>query len=275
MGKISLGDIESRLGKSASRPSHQYDSYGDPVPQRSSRHQDDDDDDDESTISAGFIATCFAAFLAVGGGTYFYLGGDVNVGSMMSWKGNSITTDYVSVVDSYCRKGWVKEQDNRDNMHCFFTKNVRRLCNPDERKHLVMTIDQYWTDEGAFDRKMAGAAFDMIGKANTEGMRLGMEAAKMDQMTRKKGVSEEEQMRQFEKVAELAGSLTQASDDILRTAKRNEHSGDDINKAMIKLVEGGYLSESDFGWYKPRWVNKIFEKVKSGEIIPGSANCPT
>ena len=44
---------------------------------------------------------------------------------------------YQSRVASVCDKGWRDDRDNRDQVDCYMTTDVERLCDPRERRALV------------------------------------------------------------------------------------------------------------------------------------------
>jgi hypothetical protein len=252
--RISLGDIESRLGKPA-RPQSNYDDYA-PLP-ASQQAQAYDDDDSESTLSAGFIATCVAAFVAVGGGTYFMTGGDFDWQALTSWKKNGVYTDFQSVVDARCRRGWGADRENRDQLHCYLSHNIARLCDPQERGHLLNVVQAF--QDGAM---LNGAVtmtetFKLVGNQGKM-MQIGMAGAKASQ----EGISIEQQ---GEAIGKVTGMVDEAMSGITgQIAKnRNAKSMDDLKLAMRKLASRGYISEADFGWLKPDWIKSALSGVKA------------
>ena len=52
---------------------------------------------------------------------------------------------YVSRVAAVCDVGWKDDRLNRDQIHCYMTRDVARLCNPRERLALVDKLRAYQT----------------------------------------------------------------------------------------------------------------------------------
>jgi hypothetical protein len=99
---------------------------------------------DGTKLTAGFIATAVALFVAVGSGTFVFLNGGVAMPSFDLGVAKNEPA-YVSSVDKTCGKGWEKDLPNVDQMHCYLTSSKRRLCDPKERAHLVATIGRLKT----------------------------------------------------------------------------------------------------------------------------------
>jgi hypothetical protein len=262
--KISLGDIESRLGKSATRTSQSYDDYGDTAPQRGpNRFQQEQDEDEGSTLSAGFIATCVAAFIAVGGGTFFFAGGSFDLRSLTTWKRNGVYLDYVSKSDARCKKGWGDNRENRDQLHCYFTRDVARLCDPQEKGHLLNMVDLFQDGAARYGAVAMSETMQLVGNQGKM-MQLGM----ADAMTRAEGLSEEEQMRSMEKVMGMADEMMSGVNQHM-SQNVNEKKIDDLKIALRSLIASGYLSPDDFGWAKPDWIEAAIAGVK----IPAASPC--
>ena len=109
--RINLGDIEARLGNQVSLA--QFDEQD--VAASAAMAQFEDDNQPRSG-SLGFIALCLGAFLVVGGGTYFMMGGDP--GEMSAAAEADGAVKLISKVDAKCAKGWGEVRENRDQLHC-------------------------------------------------------------------------------------------------------------------------------------------------------------
>ena len=71
--------------------------------------------------------------------------------------------NYQSRVAQTCDKGWKDDRFNRDQIHCYMTRDVARLCDPRERRALA---DKLLAFQAAMDRSVArvdAVAFHMIG----------------------------------------------------------------------------------------------------------------
>jgi hypothetical protein len=262
--KISLGDIESRLGKSATRPSQSYDDYGSSPPQRgSNRFQQEQEEDEGSTLSAGFIATCFAAFVAVGGGTFFVAGGSFDLRSFTTWKRNGVYLDYVSKSDARCKKGWGENRENKDQLHCYFTRDVARLCDPQEKGHLLNMVDLFQDGAARYGALTMSETMQMVGNQGKM-MQIGMAGA----MASAEGQTDKEQMQNIDKVV---GMVDEAMSGITNhfEQNRNEKNMGDLKTALRSLVASGYLNPDDFGWAQPEWVKEAIKGVK----LPSSSPC--
>jgi hypothetical protein len=261
--KISLGDIESRLGKSA-RPAQSYDAYSDPAPQRPlNRFQKEQEEDEGSTLSAGFIATCVAAFIAVGGGTFFFTGGSFDMRSLTTWKRNGVYLDYVSKSDARCKKGWGENRENKDQLHCYFTRDVARLCDPKEKGHLLNMVDLFQDGAVRYGALTMKETMEMVGNQGKM-MQIGMAGA----MATAEGQSEAEQMQNIEKVVGMVDEAMGDFNDHM-VQNRNERSYADLKSAVRSLVASGYLTPDDFGWAKPEWIEVAIKGVK----LPSSSPC--
>lgn len=259
--EINLDQIQQRLGgQNKARPS--YDDYDNDA----AKYNYDQSGSEGTTLNAGFIATIVAAFVAVGGGTYFFAGDGFSMpdlGLNWSWGGEEaqVAAASGSKLDSVCGKGWQAELPNVDQMHCYMTREVYRLCDDKEYAALLATVKQYDADYNVWHRKYMMATFKTIGKLQTHGMQLGMEAAKMENM---KG-SEKEQLDQLSKVTGIADNIMKPANEMLaqRVSKIPEYQ---LTNAATALVKKGYIAKKDFGRKMPDFMAAAFKaagKVKT------------
>lgn len=258
--EIRLDQIQQRLGNSH-RPQTHYDDQGwDKPPVHDDHHAQHDDG---ATLSAGFIATIAAVSISAGMGTYFFIGGapeipnfGLNWGSGGGSGGGTEIALSGSVLDPVCGKGWKAEVMNVDQMYCYMTRQVYRLCDTKEHKALLATINQFDKDFKVWNRKLMVASFKSIGKMQTQGMQLGLEAAKLDNM---KG-SDEDQAKQFDKVTGIAGDIMAPANKILA-----EHASTtpayELDNAAYALIKKGYISAEDFGYSKPDFISNALKKA--------------
>ena len=141
-------------------------------------------------------------------------------------------------------------------MHCYLTRQVYRLCDKDEHVALLATIKQYDKDYKVWHRKFMVATFKTIGKLQTQGMQLGMEAAKLENM--KGGVKQ--QADQFNKVTGIADDIMKPANDMLAT-RINKVPEYELENAAYKLAKGGYISAKDFKSAKPEFIAKALKRA--------------
>lgn len=248
---IDLDKIEQRLG--GNKPG--YSSRGGYGEYDESAEEEADD----STLNAGFFATLFAAVLATGGGTYMFAGGTIGLPGF-DWFTERSVVEHHSKLDGVCGKGWKANVPNVDQLHCYLTKSIGRLCDKGEYDALLAVIEKYDDDYQVWDRKSTLAAFKTIGKAQTQGLQLGLEAAKLDQP----GLSEEEQIAQLEKVGRVAEGILKDSNEVLAEAT-NTIPIYQLTDDIAALAKKGYLSRQDLGRRAPDWVEKGFAKAGDGK----------
>lgn len=256
--EIRLDQIQQRLAGSNRPRQTQYDEYGYAIPEKP-RHDDGYGNvEEKTTLNAGFIATIVAASLTAGMGTFYFIGGDLpDIGFGLGSFGSK--TEIVasgSVLDPVCAKGWQADVPNTDQMHCYLTRQVYRLCDKDEHVALLATIKQYDKDYRVWHRKFMGATFKSIGKMQTQGLQLGMEAAKLENM---KG-DDKNQVEQFNKVTGIAGDIMKPANDMLAT-RVNKVPEYELESAAYKLVKGGYISAKDFKGSKPDFIANALKRA--------------
>ena len=191
-------------------------------------------------------------------GTFFFIGGDTpDLG--INWgfgKTEEATALSGSVLDPVCGKDWKADLPNTDQMYCYMTRQVYRLCDENEHRAFLATVKQYDKDYKVWHRKFMMATFKTIGKLQTQGMQLGMESAKLDTM---KG-SDKEQVEQMNKVMGIAGNIMKPTDDLLaqRAGKIPEYQ---LQTAAYALAKAGYISTKDFSRGKPDFIAAALKKA--------------
>lgn len=254
--RINLGDIEARLGNQV-------------------RLAEFDEQDVEASAAAqfeaengsragslGFVAFCVATFLAVGSGTYFLLGGGGEGSEMTVAAEESAEASLISKVDATCGKGWGEVRENRDQLHCYFTTDVARLCDPQERGHLLRVVDSFHRGASRYAAAQAGEAVKMISNQGKMAQ-VGMAGA----LATQEGLSPEEQAERISKAANLANDVMSGYNENMMQ-NRNEKTFADLAKALKSLIILGYLTPGDFGGKRPDWLATALSEIEFSEPSP-------
>jgi hypothetical protein len=259
---INLDQINARLGD-MNKP-RQYDSYDE---DGNIQDMDDGDDDGGSTFNAGFIASVLALFVAVSGGTYMFSAG-INplkyANFSGQWAGSRSATLSASSADGQCLKGWKTGFMNGNQMHCYLTTRVNRLCNPQEKETLVARILVFDDDYSTFQGNLLLETAKMsIGTPISDRMQLGIEAAKADNAN-----SDAESSKHMQNAADIASGMMEGVNGVLEGQEYQNHGIGDLRGSgglmneLRDLGKNGYLSLSDFPSYPPKWVRQALTDVK-------------
>ncbi len=214
---------------------------------------------DEDDVSVGFIATAAAVVFACIGGVYLF----------MNWGTETAVAStgpaYRSIIESTCGEGWEKDLSNVDQMYCFMTTQVSRLCDKDERRHLVATVGRFQKDYAVWNARFHAASMGSIVKVQAQSIPIGLETARMERTMRDPKASAEEKAKRMEEVADRMSDVMSGPNRLLseRTNKTPYYKMED---ALAELAKSGYIAESDFGRSKPDWVSRGFRAVKT--VVP-------
>lgn len=223
-----------------------------------------DDEEPGSPYRRAAILACIAGavIVALGAGAY----------SATLWLGKSgllAKRHEVSRLDARCGVGWTEGKYNGKQLKCYLTTHIDRLCDPQERKHLVYIIDRYVEDSYKWKRSFAVSSLGTLSKLYSRNMELGAKAAAL-QMEMSK--PDQDPAR----TAELMDDVNEVVEDVMGSPNRMLADGigefiseDELIADLGVLLTMGYISESDFGWYDNPLVKKAAETVK-----PGASACP-
>ncbi len=221
--EIDLEQIQRRLG------SHNGSLFG---AEKSSDETDDysfisiNSEKPEPTLSFGFVATVLVLFLGVGSGTYFFMEGGIRLPEFrLPWSGQGEDGSYFSSVEGQCIKGWRKGASNVDQMHCFLSTSISRLCEPEERQALVATIQRFQQDSLGGDLQLASKV-ETVNASSTNGG--GMSAS-----------------------GNNSGEALDAKPDY------------QLAFDVTALAARGYINVQDFGPDQPQWVRRGFGEVRA------------
>jgi hypothetical protein len=172
---------------------------------------------------------------------------------------------YQSRVASVCDKGWQDDRDNRDQVHCYMTTDVERLCDPRERRALADKLVAY---QIADDRLIGRAAVSFLqGYSKSNAMEVGMAGAK----SRDPNLSQEERAAQLKKVTGMAQDFNAPTEKVLEEGSANKHGIVAILNDVKSLAEQGYLAASDF----PRTTPKIVKEGLAAAHSIAASSCKT
>jgi hypothetical protein len=244
--KISLEDVEARL-----RGSQTAISKAEAAEQQNERAQSADfiyEEEESGGMSAGFMASCVAVFLGVGAATYFFTGSNISLGDMMAMGSHK------SVVDDVCSVGWRDDRSNKDQIHCYLTKKVSRLCDATERAHLTRKLKDFEIAHARTKMEFMGETLSSIPNPVV----VGLETAKLG-----KGNDMETAQRLTDMMSSSMSGI-QANLD----RNRNKVSVSDVQSEIRKLYVTGYLSDRDFGLVTPSWIQKAIKDATPSGATP-------
>jgi hypothetical protein len=164
---------------------------------------------------------------------------------------------YQSRVAAVCDKGWQDDRDNRDQIDCYLTHDIERLCDPRERGALVNKLLDY---QIADDRLIGRSAASFLsGYGQSDPMQMGIAEAK----SRDANLSHDEQAAQLKTVTSMADDFTAPTAQALAQGSRNKHGIVAILNDVKSLAEQGYLAASDFTTEPPKIVAEGLAAARS------------
>ena len=170
---------------------------------------------------------------------------------------------YQSRVASVCDAGWKDDRENRDQVHCYMTTDVERLCDPRERRALVDKLLAY---QDASDRALGRVAIAVLQSVAKPGvMDMGMAEAK----SHDPNLSEDERAAQLNKVTDMALSYLAPTQKPLEEGFSNKHGIVAILNDVKSLTEKGYLAASDF----PTTSAKVVKEGLAAAQSIAASNC--
>lgn len=251
---IDLDKINARLGgmnkpqQQSQRDDYEYDD--DSVSDARFREVDDQSDEERSNISnSTFYASIIGLFLMIGGGTFF----SSDILALFPKTFRTIEPVYISGVDTTCGKGWKANLPNVDQMHCYMTDTVSRLCDPKEKARMVQVIGQFQDDFAAWEGKIAMAGFGAAMKTNLNAIQMSAEDVK----SRDERLTPEQRMEHEKKLMEIAASNLSGVSSAESEGYDNHFTVrkmDQLAEDYKKLAQAGYLSRQDFGYTSARFV---------------------
>jgi len=252
--RIESGQIEKRFG----RP---------PSSGRSPRGPDDPRSRDASSSGNTLFASAFIVILIAGSGALVASdrAADFRHAVWDDIMGPPPEPAYQSRVASVCDKGWQDDRENRDQVHCYMTTDVERLCDPRERRALADKLRAY---QVASDRAIGRVAVSVLQSFSQPGVKeMGMAEAK----SRDPNLSEEERAAQLKKVTGMAHDYLAPTEKPLEEGFANKHGIVTILNDVKSLAEQGYLAASDF----PTTTPKIVKEGLAAAHSMAASSCKT
>ncbi len=219
--------------------------------------------DDGDAISAGFIFAVIGLVLVAFGGMY------VAVNGFSGPAAGPQRAAFISSVDRTCSEGWEKEKSNVDQMNCYLTTNVRRLCDPSERAHLVATVERFQDDYRVWNQRFYAASMGTVAKARVHSMEIGLQDAKIQRAMRDPNATEDERAEHMNKMMGMMDNVMSGTNKVL-AERRNETPFYKLEDEIKHLASKGYIQADDFGSRPPHWVTRGLKAVKS--VRPACSN---
>jgi hypothetical protein len=252
--RIESGQIEKRFGRA-------------PSSERSPRGPDDPRSKAASSSGNTLFAFAFVVILIAGSGALAASdrAADFRHAIWDDIMGPPPEPAYQSRAASVCEKGWQDTRDNRDQIDCYMTTDVERLCDPRERRALADKLIAYQT---ADDRLIGRAAVSFLqGYSKSNAIEIGMAGAK----SRDPNLSEEARAAQLKKVTGMAQDFNAPTEKVLEEGSANKHGIVTVLNDVKSLAEHGYLAASDF----PTTTPKIVKEGLAAAHSVAASSCKT
>jgi hypothetical protein len=221
---------------------------------------------DVSSSGNTFFACAFVVMLIAGTGAFVAFDrADFRHAVWENIMGPPPEPAYQSRVASVCDEGWKDDRDNRDQVHCYMTTDVERLCDPRERRALVDTLLAY---QDASDIAIGRVAVSVLQSFAKPGV---MDMGMADARSRDPNLSEEERAAQSAKVADMAHGYLAPTEKPLEEGFTNKHGIVTILNDVKSLAEQGYLAASDF----PTTMPKIVKEGLTAAHSVAASSCGT
>ena len=252
--RLGSGQIQKRFGRAPSSGS-------------SPRSPDDPPPKDSSSSGIALYASAFAMILIAGTGAL--VASDRAAGFRHAvWEnivGPPPEPAYQSRVASVCDEGWQDDRENRDQVHCYMTTDIERLCDPRERRALADKLLAYQLASDLAIGRVAVSVLQSFAKPGV--MEMGMAEAK----SRDPNLSEEERAAQLAKVNGMAQGYLAPTEKPLEEGFRNKYGIVTVLNDVKSLAEQGYLAASDF----PTSMPKIVREGLAAAHSVASSSCKT
>jgi len=252
MAKNRLGvkDIESRLGSR----------LGDAAGFRREQAILDAEAQEASSGRGTALFSLGAVMFAAVAGAYIATGG--NLGEAMSEMFAPPEVVKPQLANS-CDPGWQDDRVNSEQIHCYMTRNIERLCNPDEKQALVKKLRDFQRAADSADTRFTMSAAQVA--VNPQSMALGMQAAKAEAPN----LSSEERAAERSKGMEMGTKMMAPAFEAGEKIRYNV-SKEALVADVKDLVQRNYIKAEDFGSNAPKIVTDGL--AAAGESL--ASTCP-
>lgn len=223
------------------------------------------EEQDQTALATLMIAAGTGTVFLLIAGAVIYLAMAYLPSGMSNLAFTGVADDgYVSPLDASCGRGWTKDMLNGKQLKCYLTTTPDRLCNKQERAHMVAILKRYDRDASTFYKKFAVATLGSIAAVQADGMKLGIASSKLqDEM--KKDPLDPKTIEAAREVDSLASGILSGPNKLLESAKDNEPEYKLIEHVKNLLVKG-YISKDDFGWSGVSLVKKAHRELVDEKI---------
>lgn len=163
---------------------------------------------------------------------------------------------YVSPLDETCGRGWTEGMRNGRQLKCYLTTSPDRLCNKQEKAHLVAVMRRYAKDEWAWNAKFAKAGARSLMAMQNEWMKLGYASAQMQRDT-KDGKWDE---ASFKEVTSITAGIMDEPNTMMEEAKDSVPHYQLVN-LVKELIVKGYLTREAFGEDRVRLFEQAYREA--------------
>lgn len=220
---------------------------------------EEDDDDGGGISNVTFLALALCLSLLVGGSVYYLTGG--------AQEQQEEAKEVAFWIDRQCGKEWVEGLPNDKQLKCYLTTDIKRLCSPRERQHLVSVIDRHDKDNAAFLRAMMMAAIGSISEMQSRGAELGLASARAQEAQKNNDMNGFS--KNMEETLDVSSDILKKPNELLRKAEKMHLPREELEAAITVLMSKGLLAADDFGWSTPGLVSRAAESVKKVEPVCG------
>jgi hypothetical protein len=258
MGKnaIDLDQIEARLRGVRSNFAPRGDDENEDAQAASNPFDDEPDSGSGEGSGSGtvmFVSLVALLFAAVMGGVMFFPGfGGGGIASLFTWS-KPVKVLHASSVAAQCDKGWQANERNVDQMHCYLTTDIGRLCRPEEKLALFDRIEAYEDAAADIEAQFGAASMQVIAGTQANGLAIGLADAK----SRDPNASADERQAQEQKAFELGAKTLSRLDAVIeREARTHKVPTFQLGMDIAALAQKGYLQDADVSWSAPDWVSR-------------------
>jgi len=236
-----LSRIEARLGRiqaSSGGSAEVRQTLGNSEPQQ------------ESSGGNVLFVSLLGLVIAIGAGAFLASGAGAGVRqALLADFTDKPEEVYLSRVAKTCDRGWKDDRINRDQIHCYMTEQVSRLCDPRERRALIDKLLAYQAAEDRVDGRLLGASVGVAINPNV--MAMGMAEAK----SHDPNLTPDQRAAQMNDVMGMASDVMSPANKIIAD-NVNEISSATAVDDVKTLAERGYLKAEDFPDAMPKIVKK-------------------